>query len=85
MAKLQKKRKYKLYMLVTNDIYELPMSVPMNVYEMAALTGLKPESIYWMCTPSAERRLKGRKGYSSSKKWRIVSWYDEEGLLDDPE
>lgn len=44
----QKKRKYKLYVYVTKDEYELPIAVAETVKELAIELGMSAGSIYSM-------------------------------------
>lgn len=74
----------KYYQAVTNDIYELPITLPMSADELAEYLGLKRESVVWAGSPSAQKKRERRKKYQrrkNRKRYLTIGYYidfDEE-------
>lgn len=60
------------YMLVTNDVYELPLSAPMSANAMAKRTGMRPDSVRWCGSPANIRRMEKR-GIRKNKPYKVVA------------
>ena len=82
----------KQFILVTNDIYELPLSLPMNVHEMAKLLGTSEQMIRWKAGNYGNKRYcknqaaKGKLVTAIKKKlpYKVRSFWplpDEEGEI----
>lgn len=63
----------KLYIMVTNDVYELPLAVADSINELAKLAGVKPNSI-----ASALSRVKH--GVLAWSKYKCVDFGDDKEL-----
>lgn len=73
-----KKSDYTFYMLVTKDKYELPISPPLTLMEMAERLGIKPESVRFRTSPVFYKRCKFVKNLDEPKLIRVVLLEDKE-------
>ena len=62
------------YMIVTNDVYELPVGGPMTAKRAAEILGIKESTVRWRGMPAGVKRDANRKqkDRKASRPYKVV-------------